>query len=112
MMPSMRKVATASLLALALMGCEEVRKRLQPQAEGQEGKAIDANVVPAECEMPYGLYWVRSRIRPAYVGSWCNIRNARWNPGFKDAERVWWGGTDTYGPDHKANRRHVGNCVF
>jgi hypothetical protein len=112
----MRKGATVCLLSLmflGLVGCQEIKNRLQPPGVMETKKSvIDPSAVPSECEIPYGLYWVKARVQSAFVGSWCNYKNARWSPGFRNDEQVWWGGTDTYGPDHKASRNHVGNCVF
>ena len=114
----MRKAAKVCLLVLTfvgVVGCEEIKKSLRLNGATQtatQTNKIDPRAVPSECEMPYGLYWVRARVQSAFVGSWCNYSYARWSPGFGNDEQVWWGGTDTYGPDHKASRNHIGNCVF
>jgi hypothetical protein len=104
----MRRLIAIVLLILSASSCDDPIKKWREEREAsrreEEAKAAP-DYIPPECRYPYGLYRVFS-----YV-AWNYPACANVIP-FSDDSVVWWGGTDTYGPDHKATRVRKKGCVY
>ena len=102
-----RPIAIASLI-LSLSSCDNPIKKWLEEREAsrreEEAKAAP-DYIPPECRYPYGLYRVFSYVEWNYPAC------AKASP-FGNNSVVWWGGTDTYGPDHKATRVRKQGCVY
>ncbi len=96
------------LLALATSGCDDYLKEWREKREAKRQEEADRakpDYIPPHCRHPYGLYRVFSAVthnHPACAG----------RESFYNDRVVWWGGTDRYGPGHKATRVRKEGCTF
>jgi len=105
----MRSLAYPILLVFLLSGCKDYLKEWR---EGQEAERRESeeklrpDYIPPECRHPYGLYRVFSFV------AWDKPACYRLEGYFKHDAVVWWGGTDRFGPDHKASRVRKRGCEY
>jgi hypothetical protein len=103
-----RGLIAIALLILSVSSCDNpIKKWLEEREASRREEAAKAapDYIPPECRYPYGLYRVFSHV------AWNYPACAKVIP-FSNNSVVWWGGTDSYGPDHKATRVRKQGCIY
>lgn len=103
-------IVMQALLVLANSGCDDWIKEWREEraaSRKEEADRLKPDYIPPECRHPFGLYRVFAEVVWNYPA--CAQQLALT---FSSDTVVWWGGTNTFGPDHKATRIRKQGCEF